>query len=356
MFYKQFSEITDILNPDFVDSFDYWLATLPKNRQKNITASMVSAKLEVKYSLAEMILKYAEKQKILECYYLIKCPECDNVINIVDKEELSEILLNPVIYCSECDNDRQVTTNDIYIAYKVIKQPDATEDQICHAIKQKLSEKGIVSENFIKADLLSNNIDDIYETFYNPGESAYQNLKELRKKLDLDYRENTTAKGRALELLVITMFNNIKVVRGTTEIKTNTNQFDCTVLCNVNVISLSIFNYLVPYFIIECKNEPHKKPDNTYCNKLESIMDTNEAQFGIIFGRMDATTTCYTISREHYLTHKDSNKHKIIITCSDKDLDYLIDKRVNLLKYLDYKIFCITAGSPNTTYEMYVQE
>lgn len=34
MFYKQFLEITDVLNADFVENFDYWLATLPRNRQK----------------------------------------------------------------------------------------------------------------------------------------------------------------------------------------------------------------------------------------------------------------------------------------------------------------------------------
>ena len=41
MFYKQFLKITDILNPEFVENFDYWLATLPGNNQKNITASAV---------------------------------------------------------------------------------------------------------------------------------------------------------------------------------------------------------------------------------------------------------------------------------------------------------------------------
>ena len=36
MFYKQFLKITEILNPDFVNDFDYWLATLPKKNQKNM--------------------------------------------------------------------------------------------------------------------------------------------------------------------------------------------------------------------------------------------------------------------------------------------------------------------------------
>lgn len=45
MFYKQFSTIIDILNPDFVENFDYWLATLPRQSKRNITASAVSARL-----------------------------------------------------------------------------------------------------------------------------------------------------------------------------------------------------------------------------------------------------------------------------------------------------------------------
>lgn len=82
-------------------------------------------------------------------------------------------------------------------------------------------------------------------------------------------------------------------------------------------------------------------------------METNEAQLGIVFGRLDATSTCFTISREHYLAKKESGKHQIVITCSDEDLNYLINARINLLQYLEYKIFQVTSNAPNTTYEMF---
>ncbi len=71
MFYKQFLTITDTLNPNLVENFDYWLATLPKNNQKNITASAVSSMLGIKYSFAKLILKFSEEQGILEKYYLV---------------------------------------------------------------------------------------------------------------------------------------------------------------------------------------------------------------------------------------------------------------------------------------------
>lgn len=123
-------------------------------------------------------------------------------------------------------------------------------------------------------------------------------------------------------------------------------------ICGINTIYLSVFSYLSPCFIIECKNEK-KKPDNNYMNKLESIMHRSTAQFGIVFGRKDATRTCFDISREHYLLKKGSIKQQIVITCDDKDLNYIIDKRINLLHYLEYKIFQVTNNSPDSTYEMF---
>ena len=85
-----------------------------------------------------------------------------------------------------------------------------------------------------------------------------------------------------------------------------------------------MFNTLAPYFIIECKNELKKKPDNNYCNKLLSIIDTNDAKLGIIWARKDVTSTCFTTAREHYLTHSRSKKDQIIITFSDEDLKEII--------------------------------
>ena len=331
MFYKQFLTIIDVLNPDFVESFDYWLATLPRNNQKNITASVVSSRLGAKYSLAESILKFAEKQHILESYYLVKCPDCDYNLDIITKDEVADVLINPV-FCDECGEDKKITLDDIYVAYKVIQQADVSEDEIARAIDKKLKQSEESDANFFKAEFI-----------------------EQREKLDLDYGKNTTAKGKALETLVLEIFNQIRYVRGTNDVKTKTNQFDCTLLCGVDTIYLSVFNYLSPFFIIECKNEK-EKPDNTYINKLQSIMDTNDAQFGIVFGRKDATKPCFEISREHYLLHKTSNKQQIIITCSDEDLKYIIDKKVNLLKYLHYKIMQIICNSPTATYEMFMKE
>lgn len=354
MFYKQFSTIIDILNSDFVENFDYWLATLPRNNQKNITASAVSSRLGVKYSMAESILKFAEKQHILESYYLVKCPDCDYNLDTITKEKIADVLINPV-FCDECEENKKITLDDIYTAYRVIQQADVSEEDVARAIEKRLNQSEGSDVNFLKADSLSNDPSILYESFYNPGELAYKRFKALKSKLDLDYGKNTTAKGKALETLVLEIFNQIKYVRGTNDVRTNTNQFDCTLICGINTTYLSVFNYLSPFFIIECKNEK-EKPNNTYINKLQSILDVNDAQFGIVFGRKNATEPCFAISREHYLLHKNSNKQKIIITCSDDDLEYIIDKKVNLLQYLEYKIMQITCNSPTATYEMFMKD
>ena len=89
MFYEQFSKITNLLNPEFVERFDCWLATLPSNNQKNITASSVAARLGASYTQAEEILKYAERQKILEKEFLVKCPDCDSFLDIVKPSQLN---------------------------------------------------------------------------------------------------------------------------------------------------------------------------------------------------------------------------------------------------------------------------
>ena len=102
MFYEQFSKITNLLNPEFVERFDCWLATLPSNNQKNITASSVAARLGASYTQAEEILKYAERQKILEKEFLMLYSELGlqpkNIYELMENtglkyEKLVEMLL-----------------------------------------------------------------------------------------------------------------------------------------------------------------------------------------------------------------------------------------------------------------------
>ena len=350
MFYKQFLRITNILNPEFVEKFDYWLATLPKDHKKNITASVVSSRLEVPYTLADKILQFAESENILDKHFLIRCPDCDHFLDSIDIDELPDILTGKV-FCEECEEEKSIRLEDIYTAYSVVIEPDISDEELCKVIDRKLGQTKLDTRNFMKADSLQFSTVDLYNSFYSPDESAYKSFSELRDKLDLDYGKNTTAKGAALESLALRIFKEIRGIKGTNKIKTQTNQFDCTCISNNMTNYHTVFKYLSPYFIIECKNEK-KKPNTTYCNKLLSIMETNEAQLGIILARQPAASTCYILSREHYLEHRRSGKQQILITMSDEDLRYIIDDKVNLLDYLNFKIMQITAGTPNSHYNM----
>lgn len=351
MLYKQFLEITDKLNPDFVESFDYWLATLPTNRKENITASVVANRIGTSWAMAETILTYAEKVGILESYYIVVCPndDCNSYLDVVSKNEIATVLMEQQ-YCEECDEYYQITLENIYTAYKIIKSPDVTEAEIEKAINDRLNQCESTVANFQKADSLINDKSTIYEAFYNPDESAYQKFKEMRADLDKDYGKNTTAKGKALEELVLEIFKQIKFIKGTNEIRTKTNQFDCTVFSSMDTTFPSIFNLLCPYFILECKNEPVKTPGNTYFNKLLAIIGGNDAKIGIVVARKAAASTCDIIAHDHYLETKRTNKVEYLLSMDDNDLKYIIDEKANLLEYLEYKINKLTLNSNTFTW------
>ena len=116
--------------------------------------------------------------------------------------------------------------------------------------------------------------------------------------------------------------------------------------------------YMTPYFIVECKNEldstgKGKTPSNTYFHKLSDIMTSNSAQLGIILSRGSAGQEDFRIAYNNYLLCKNSNYQKIMISISDEDLVMIIDKRINLLEYLAYKVDVLTMDARNATFEMF---
>ena len=141
-------------------------------------------------------LKYKDFS-IIQCT-LVKCPDCDSFLDIVKPSQLNDVIAHPA-FCVECEEEKHITTDDIYVAYNLIMKPNATEAEISKAIERKLNCEGSNAVNFTTADSLSNDLDSLYEAFYNPSESAYRKFVELRDKLDWDYGKNRTEKGKALE-------------------------------------------------------------------------------------------------------------------------------------------------------------
>lgn len=353
MFYNVFSSVPEDVNIEYVVQFDYWLATLPERKAKNITASVVCAQLGGTFFQAEYILEYARNAGILSRHYLVHCPVCGNCLDILETEdEVANALLNP-LYCDECGEDKVISPSDVYNAYRIIRRPDASDKEIEDAIRKRMWEE-VGETNFTEADSLVQKT-FLYNCFYSPNESAYEKFKQMRECLDKDYGDDKTAKGAALENLIREIFSHVRFVKSSTKIKNETNQFDCTLLADVDTKFPSVFNYMSPMFLIECKNE-QKKPGNTYVNKLIGIMEKNEAKLGILFTRREAASTCNKTAYQHYLTKKYAPKQEIVICMNDTDLDYIIEKRVNLLDYLNYKISKFTSNSNNMTWEAFIAD
>ena len=351
MFYKQFLKITAKIGLDFIEEFDYWLATIPDSKQGNISSSLISAKFNVPYSLADFILNFAENEGVLEKYFLVCCPndECGLYLKKVEIDELANVLMEPV-YCHNCDNEHMITPKDIFVVFRRKIKPDVSEEEINLEIKKRLNISDNI--NFNNADSLDKNKNDLYRAFYNPDQSAYEYFQQLREALDFNYGKNTTDKGASYETLALELFTNVKLIKGTNKIKTYTNQFDCSLLVHYDSMFPSIFNKMSPYFIVECKNEDIT-PSNTYFHKLSDIMSMNDAKLGIVFSRKPASREDIQISYNQYLLNKNTNRPRYMISISDDDLNAIIDDEVNLLDYLDYKVFELTTNARNSTYDMF---
>lgn len=152
------------------------------------------------------------------------------------------------------------------------------------------------------------------------------------------------------------------LLKATNKVKTYTNQFDCTVCFDEYSDSFPyVMKHMSPYFIIECKNETTsegkgKTPSNTYFHKLAGIMDSNNAKIGIIVSRGEPSKEDMIIAHDNFLLHKNTNCPKFLLSFSENDLEKVIDKRQNLLQYMNYKMNVLTMNAKNPTYDMLEQE
>ncbi len=361
MFYKQFLKIIDVIDEKFVEEFDFWLATLSAREARTISISAVSSRFGVRYGLAKAIVKFAEDEGILKKRYIVICKneDCEFYYQDFDSEELIKVL-GTTAYCHNCSQEFQISYENTIIVYSKEKEPNIPETLIEKEIAKRVGdiEQKNFCGNFTGADSLGQDINEIYDLYYKPDESAYEKMKQLQKSLDGPFT-TTKEKGDSLEELALYLFKMIKNISGTNKITTYTNQFDCTMRFSETSESFpSVMQYMSPYFIVECKNETEasgkgKTPSNTYFHKLSDIMSSNEAQIGIVFSRGNPSREDINIARENYLTCRNSKHQKFLISISNNDLEAIIDKKVNLLKYISFKVDMLTMNAKNGTYEMF---
>ena len=342
MYYKIFSKTTHKFESDIINKFDLWLASLAEKGGRNITASRVASELNIDFSTASDLLVFSEQQEILNRVYIIRCPECDFIIDRIPENVFFDPdtnILDKKHFCNSCGEYYNVDEEDVYIAYDIAKRPDKAVD----INETPLNEEN--KGNFTQADSLTN-IEHLYKIFFAPSESAYNELLSMMQRLDGPF-ENTTEQGHALDNLVMKLIGNIKNSLCSTDIETTTNQIDCSAIIGLSTLFPSVLKYLEPSFIIECKNES-TKPKIGYFSKLADLVINSDSKIGILWTRKKATKSFFEKSYHTYL-----KSEAIIINMFDDDLYELLVKRTNLLDYLSFKIFQVTHNSFDSNFEMF---
>ena len=342
MYYKIFSKTTHKFESDIINKFDLWLASLAEKGGRNITASRVASELNIDFSTASDLLVFSEQQEILNRVYIIRCPECDFIIERIPENVFFDPdtnIMDKKHFCNSCGEYYNVDEEDVYIAYDIAKRPDKAVD----INETPLNEEN--KGNFTQADSLTN-IEHLYKIFFAPSESAYNELLSMMQRLDGPF-ENTTEQGHALDSLVMKLIGNIKNSLCSTDIKTTTNQIDCSAIIGISTLFPSVLRELEPSFIIECKNEK-TKPAIGYFSKLSDLVINSDSKVGILWTRKKATKSFFEKSYHTYL-----KSEAIIINMFDDDLHELLVKRTNLLDYLSFKIFQVTHNSFGSNFEMF---
>lgn len=341
MYYKIFSKTTHKFESNIINKFDLWLASLAEKGGRNITVSRVASELNIDFGTASDLLVFSEQQGILNRVYIIRCPECDFIIERIPENvfyDPDKNILDKKYFCNSCGEFYNVNEEDIYISYDIAKRPDKAVDinETPHEEKQG---------NFTQADSLTN-IDHLYKIFFAPSESAYNELLSMMQRLNGPFK-NTTEQGHALDNLVMKLIGNIKNSLCSIDIETATNQIDCSVIIGLSTLFPSVLKYLEPSFIIECKNES-STPQIGYFSKLADLVINSDSKIGILWTRKKATKNFFDKSYHTYL-----KSEAIIINMFDDDLNELLVKRKNLLDYLSFKIFQVTHNSFDSNFEMF---
>lgn len=339
MYYPELLELIDkIGTKDAIVKLDTYLAFLPNRSEKIITTSNVADKLELDFTIVEVLLKSIYQLGLFKQVFICKCPECNREIFTSNKKYLMD-KIKEYSYCNKCLKDIEISIDDIYSGYKLIKQPEVDEQVIKQQTEALLktplkvnSDEGLESLK----ELFEKHKEKPHDFFYNPSEVEIKRLKEIFENLDIDYGDSTTAQGKALEGLICDLFNICTGMRATTIIRTPTNQIDCTIR-NDYCIPLTVYKELGSIVKIECKNEPKDKPGNTYYRKLHSVIkgskNDKEQAVGIIVSRLKPAKTCEILAREFFLQDE-----IIIVNICDEDLKRIIFDTSNLLDVLQEKI------------------
>lgn len=297
-----------------------YLESLSRNSKINPVSFSVDTGLVS--SLVSKVLSFLEEEKIIKCSFAIKCPECGLFI-----KEISDITeINGTIECYKCEEEVQISSDDVLVLYSFIDYPFRERQQDTVFSNNSVAISG-ETELLSLTDYLINNDCDINSIFFNPNDKEYVTLQSMYDSVFGNHK-NTKEKGDSLEDLVLYLFSLCKHFKTSKCVRTRPNQIDCYVRNKLFIPGLSNEN-CKDSFIIECKNEK-RTPSGTYFNKLHSIMITTGSSFGVIVSKCHKPKTYGQLSNKIFLCDK-----KIIIAIDSKDLKSIIYDKNNLLELME---------------------
>ncbi|MDM0577831.1 hypothetical protein QTH63_08625 [Clostridium perfringens] len=338
MYYPELLEIVNLTGAkEAIERLDKYLAFLPMDSNEIITTSKMVTLLSLDYDIVDAILRKMYELGFFKKVYIVVCPECGREIFTAEQENLMEKISN-YEECIKCDSEISINTSDIYVGYKLKKHIPIDRRDLIKETEKLFNSTTINDENETLEKLFKEHRENPHDFFYNPSEAQLSELRNLYESLDDEF-ETTTEQGKPLEGLVVKLFNLCKGMNATPVIRTKTNQIDCTVR-NDYIIQLTVYKELGSIFRCECKNEPKKKPGNTYYRKLSDIIKNSkfndEHSVGILVSRLKPAITCETIARENFL-----RDNIVIINLCNEDLKDILYNGTNLLDRIQEKIQAI---------------
>lgn len=314
MFYSRLSALNNELNNNQLEILNGLLNTLTPNSILTLSEFLEKTNFEV--DIAKNILNKLCTEKILFQSFAIRCPVCD----ILLKKEADIKNIDDTIYCYKCQENVDISSDDIEVIYKITSIPFDYGQQ-CEIQQVAVAHSIDILSNFLT-------INDFNSIFYNPTDSDYEKLNELYDKV-FDTYSTTTEQGNALENLTRCLFN-LCIQYKSTKLRTELNDIDCFVRSKFAVKG-SILSELGSEIYVECKNE-NKTPSISYFQKLQCIMSNSSGKFGIIVSKAAPPKTYGQAAKNLYL-----QKQNIIISVSGDDLKKIVKDKKNLLECIEMK-------------------
>lgn len=329
MYYSQLLELNDDFTEKQIYLIDNLLASMTSNTV--LTLSRFMEKTELDINSCKSALKRLCDINLLSMRYAVRCPECDLILK--EEDNLNNIENN--IYCHKCEEDMNITSDDIDVIYLIVAPPFDLGQQ------QSVRQVAVAQA----ADILSNYLseEDFNKMFYNPTEEQYAVMKSIYNSV-FEPQDDTTKQGNTLENLSRFIFNCCKQYTAR-KLRTEQNDIDCFVRSKFSAVG-SILAELGSEICVECKNEK-RTPTITYFKKMQSIMDDNNVKFGIILSKEAAPSTYADSAILLYI-----KKGAIIISIDKNDLRGIVIERKNLLECIERKAYEIKMMAKNDLVEI----